>query len=451
MPGFRITNIKCKDDLYKYKYFKGITDNYAYNDWHISRNTLDKFLEDKILYEDDVYIIILEGVSLNSSELIDRYGKENWKNTIIYMISHVGVEWFSELEGPVSGAVYYKNKDKWYIFTSKLGEKAIFYYCNNGTCVVGSQIKYLSDVLHEVGVRVVPDLNAIKHLMAYESLIGELLGIYEYCKFDYRQDDNPKAEDDYIKALDRSYKKALERILRKNNEYGYITVADISGGYDSRLNCYAIKALNAENVVMDCYSQTNSHDYRISSSIASELGYDYVFRALDNASCLKHIDDYVIMLNGASIYSGITGGGDMLHMLSGLDIGLEVTGLLGDVHDGSMVTNYCDGPIDSSSYRDSKTLREGVDYFFPKEENVRFENHVNEHFWFYNRGMICGMSSFFIRQHYTEAVTAFGDSEFVRTYLSIPWNMRVHGKLLRKWLASYYPGAAKYTNSRNGL
>ena len=65
--------------------------------------------------------------------------------------------------------------------------------------------------------------------------------------------------------------------------------------------------------------------------------------------------------------------------------------------------------------------------------------------------MIFGMSSFFIRQHYTEAVTPFGDSEFIRTYLSIPWDMRVKGKLLRKWMVNKYPESGKYSNARNGL
>ena len=116
-----------------------------------------------------------------------------------------------------------------------------------------------------------------------------------------------------------------------------------------------------------------------------------------------------------------------------------------------MVTNYSDGYIDTTDYRESKTIVEGVDYTFPMEENKRFVNHINEHYWFYNRGMICGMSSFFIRQNFTEAVTPFGDSEFIKVYLSIPWELRVKGKLLQKWLAWRYPKSAKYIDGKTGL
>lgn len=471
MPGFRIANIPCKKGQYKYRYSDTVENQLIYNEWNVSRSTLNKFLNDKIWFEDDELIIILEGTTLNSRSLIDKYHEADWISTIRDMVS-LSTEWFSELEGPVSGAVYYKRDKKWIVFTSKLGEKAVFFYNDGAFTIIGSQIKDVVDILHDNDIKTHPNVDALQHFMAYQSYIGTetcildiqrlypgsyieisagKVNITEYCKFDIRQDEVKKTEKEYIQLLDGAFRNAMQLILDKNKEYGYTTVADISGGYDSRLNCYVIHSLNASDVIMDCYAQSDSHDFRVSNAIANELGYDYVFRSLDNASCMMNIDDNVIMLNGASVYSGITGGRDMLHMLSGLDIGMEVTGLLGDVHDGSMVTNRCDGEIDIDLYRDSTTLEQKCDFLFPNTEEKRFKYHENEHFWFYNRGMICGMSSFFIRQFFTEPATAFGNSEFLKVYLSIPWDMRVNGKLLRKWMAWTYPGSGKYTNYRNGL
>lgn len=472
MPGFRITNLRRKCECVNTIYAKTIVDTLTFGDWEIVRSTLAKFLNDKIWYEDQDRVVVLEGVVLNSDDLLGENNSGTWMEKFLALTEAGNVDFLSKLEGPISGAIYYKKTDKWVVFTGKLGEKAIFYYCNNTNVVVGSQINYVTDIMHINEISVRPDERALVHLMAYGSYIGtetcidgvkrlypgqyiiiDKTGVTcgQYELFDYEQDNKILREEEYIELLDASFKRAMKRILKKNSEYGYTTIADISGGYDSRLNCYVIKDLGASNVLLDCYAQSGSHDSAVSCSIAGELGYDYVFRSLDNASCMYNIDENVIMLNGASIYSGITGGRDMLHMLSGLDVGLEITGLLGDVHDGSMVTTYSDGNIDVNAYRDSRTLVEGTDYIFPQEEEQRFKNHVNEHFWFYNRGMICGMSSFFIRQNFTEAVTPFGDSDFIKVYLSIPWENRVKEKLLRKWMLQKYPAAGKYTNSRNGL
>ena len=470
MPGFRISNIKCKSELFKYRFARTVDDSICYKKWFIDRSTLPLFLDDKTLFEDETHIILIEGVVLNSKELTKKYKKESWLETVKVLVKND--EWFGELEGPISGAVYNKRNDEWVIFTGKLGERAIFFFFHNGVVIVGSQLKYLTDALHENNIKLSADEDALLRLMAYGSYIGAETSVegikrvypghyirisgnqvddYQYHIFDFQQTEDNKTDKEYVEMLDSSFRKAMKQILEKGIQYNYKTIIDISGGYDSRLNCYVAKALNAENVILDCYAQSNSHDFKVSNAIATELNYDYVFRPLDNASSVFGIDDNVIMLNGATTYSGITGGRDMLHMLSGYNVGLEVTGLLGDVHDGSMVTNYCDYPIDKEWYRDSTTLLEGIDFIFPEKENERFHNHINEHFWFYNRGMIYGMSSFFVRQNFIEAVTPFGNSDFIKTYLSIPWAKRVNGRLLRKWLATVYPEAGKYTNAKNGL
>lgn len=67
--------------------------------------------------------------------------------------------------------------------------------------------------------------------------------------------------------------------------------------------------------------------------------------------------------------------------------------------------------------------------------------------------MLFGMTSYFIRQNFVEVATPFGDSDFLKIYLSIPWNIRVKQKLLRKWFVQEYPFAAslKYANTGTSL
>jgi len=228
---------------------------------------------------------------------------------------------------------------------------------------------------------------------------------------------------------------------------------DISAGGDSRMICCAANEIGARNVLMDCYAQSGSKDAKTAQHIANMLQYDFVFRSLDNASCLMHIDDNIMMNNGATVYYGITGGKDMLETLDRDVFGMECTGLLGDIYDGSMVVTYSDGTIDKNymRFRISHTLEYDADFTFPKKMEAVFKNHVNEHFWFYTRGMIFGMTSYFIRQNFTEVATPFGDRDFLQVYLSLPWNERVNGHLLRHWLEKYYPSAAAVEYDNTGI
>lgn len=470
MPGFRITNIRNKAVLDDQNSDRLISESFSENDYYINRNTIKKFLNDKVFINNDHYIIVIEGVVLNKNKLIQEYKRKNWIETISYMLQNDGIEWFKKMEGPLSGAVYYKNEDIWCFFTGRLGEKAVYYWCDDkGNFVVGSQLYYITDLIRQTSRKLIIDEEAMIHMMVYGSYIGTETGIKdikrlypgnyliirgldlfinEYYIADVRQvsDVNEKSDDEIIDELDNAFLSAIKKIVKKNEEYGYLTVADISSGCDSRLNVFALDKIGVDkrNTILDCYAQTYSDDAIISMKIAKELEFDYVFRSLDSAGCMFDIDSNVKMLNGATHYYGITGGKDMLKMLGGLNIGLEITGLLGDIHDGSMVTGYSDGRINPNIYRYSNRYVEGKDFVFPQIENDRFQYHVNEHFWFYNRGMICGMSSFFIRQNFTEAVTPYGDTSFMELYLSIPWERRVKERLLRKWLVNKYPMAGEF-------
>ena len=259
--------------------------------------------------------------------------------------------------------------------------------------------------------------------------------------------------DDAIENLNTSFKNGLNKIFEKNKEYNLKNLLDISGGLDSRMICYSAKNLKEENVLLDCYAQSGTKDNIISKQIAKELNYDYVFRSIDNAKCMLNIDENILMNNGATIYYGITGGKDMLEMMNPSIYGLEITGLLGDIYDGSMVIDRCNGEPDSDylKFRYSTTLKYGTDFTVDLDIANKFKNYKNELYWFYTRGMIFGMTSYFIRQNFTEVATPFGDKEFLKTYLSIPWEIRVKKHVLREWLIKCYPEASKIPYGNTGI
>lgn len=471
MPGFCISNVSDKLILKNYNDKNCIQDSLDFNNWYIKRNVLNKFLNDKLFFENDRVIVIIDGIILNKKELMEKYNCSSLVE-LVEVISKEDRTFFEAFEGSFSGGIYYKDIEEWYIFTSPLGEKSIFYYQKDNKYVIGSQLNYITNTLGANKIEMFLNEDSLSQFMAYgyylddSTCIKEILRLYpgEYIRIskdsfkihtyficDYEQKDIKM--DDAIENLNSSFKKGLSKVFEKNKEYNLKNLIDISGGLDSRMICYSTKNLKEENVLLDCYAQSGTKDNVISKQIAKKLDYDYVFRSIDNAKCMLNIDENILMNNGATIYYGITGGKDMLEMLNPNIYGLEITGLLGDIYDGSMVIDRCNGEPDPDylKFRYSTTLEYGNDFTVNLGIADKFKNYKNELYWFYTRGMIFGMTSYFIRQNFTEVATPFGDKEFLENYLSIPWEMRVKKHVLREWLIKYYPEAAKIPYGNTGV
>ncbi|MDI3495958.1 MAG: hypothetical protein PWQ72_2085 [Pseudothermotoga sp.] len=71
--------------------------------YYLERRTIRKFESDKVFYEDDRYVIITEGVILNSLALMEKYKSVDLKNTIVRMYEENGERFFSEFRGAFSG------------------------------------------------------------------------------------------------------------------------------------------------------------------------------------------------------------------------------------------------------------------------------------------------------------------------------------------------------------
>lgn len=473
MPGFCLSNLSKPSKLRNYDDSRCIQNKFCYKDWDIQRNTLNKFMDDKIFFEDENFIIILEGVVYNKSDLIKKCNCPDWKTAILSLIENDSM-FFNSLEGSVSGSVFYKKTNKIVVFTGILGEKAIFFYHQNGKFIAGSQLNYVTDALKSNGIILEANITALKQFMGYGyylddstcvlnvlrlypgnyleySVDSDTLTVDRYHSFEREYGSENLSENEYITHLDKAFSETLEQIALKDKEYGYINLIDISGGADSRMIAYTAKKIGIENVLMDCYAQSGCADAKTSQKIATELGYDYIFRTLDNASSLMNIDENILMTNGATVYYAITGGKQLLEMLDRCHFGLEYTGLLGDVRDGSMVTSRCDGDIEENIFRCSGYLKLGEDFEFPQKMHSVFSIHKNDCFWFYARGMLFGMTSYFVRQNFVEVATPFGSKKFLDVYLSIPWNLRVKKFLLRKWMINLYPQAAEHQYSDLGI
>lgn len=93
MYGFTITK-----DLKHINHSERIIEN---NGFLCENNMIRKFENDKIFFEDDNYIVILDGFIFNKNELL----KDEWFATIIKLYEENGDDFFQCLRGTFGGGV----------------------------------------------------------------------------------------------------------------------------------------------------------------------------------------------------------------------------------------------------------------------------------------------------------------------------------------------------------
>lgn len=464
MPGFFISNFtpnEC-DELSNYN-----TTNFRKNEISdecivIKQNVLDSFKNDKIIFENEDAMIVTDGIIYNLQELKKKYNATDLSQLIL-ILSKKNEDFFKCFSGHFSGAIYYKKTKKIVAYTNQLGDRAIYYYFDKQTkkFIVASQVNYIVDTMKKnkisrtidnEGVNIFLDfgfffdestfIEEIKRLYPGTYIVIDTLNveIKEYYKAEYEKKQTDI--DTAIEQIDVAFDNSLRRIYNKAKENDYNCIVDISGGLDTRIISYASKKLKEENVVLLSYSQSGSNEEKIAKEIANNLKYDLYLKTLDNGKCLYDIDNLVFMNNGSAFYHGITGGFRFLEILNPRKYAIEITGLLGNVYDNSMITEKGDVRPDINYRKFIATKKGMLDNKYEEHEILkRFSN--NDLFWLYTRGIMAGMSTFMTRQNFIEPVTPFGDLEFLEAFLTIPWKDRIEKNILRNWLIRKYPEAAK--------
>ena len=317
---------------------------------------------------------------------------------------------FNEFRGTFSGAIYYKDKKKWIVFTDHVGSHAIYYYQKNDVFIFASQLNYIIDCMHLNGINISEDYHGIGCLLDWGYLIdnstvvkeikrlypGEYLVIENneiyvnsYYVANYKQESKPIEE--VIEKLDVSFGKAVSRVVNKNKENGYKTVIDISGGLDSRMIAFKARELfDSSDFLGISFSKVGTIEQEIASNVAKKLDISFIHKALDTDSCIRDIEDNMFMNNGSSYYTGLLCGKNISEIIDNRIFGIELTGLMGDMNESSMISE--DGLIRPSlknqRFRTSRmfNLNEFSNY---SDCMNKFE--TNEVFWLYTRGIMAGI------------------------------------------------------------
>lgn len=438
-----------------------------YDNWDIQRNTLNKFIDDKILIQDENFIIVTEGVILNKKQLFKKYNCSNLFKLIISMKKN-GMDFYNEFRGSFSGAVFDKKKKEWDVYTNHYGDNGIFYYNNNGISIIASDINYIISYLKKNNLTYTMNEKALYYLLTYafmgddSTIVSEIkrlapggaitLNSNGLCKvkeyyhlFKNKYDLSNWSDEKIINKLDELFRNAISLEYDKDLEYGYEHLADLSAGLDSRMNVWVAHEMGYRNMTNITYSQSGALDEKIPKQIAKTLNTKHIFYPLDNAECIMDIDSNVWMNGGAAAYYTITGGRIILESLDSNKFGIEHTGQIGDVIIGTFLNSPSEYKKNIISGLYSNKLS-GKIVDKPLEQYEDYEQYM-----LYVRGFRGALSSHFIRRNFVEVASPFLNIEFLEFCFSIPIEKRINHKIYFKWVKSKYPKAAKFIWGKYGV
>ena len=460
MPGFLVSNINMDKPIKDY-----LTDNRIFNlaiidNYVVMRNTINKFLDDKVFWQNDDVFFVTEGVIFNKQYLVNKYSVKNFTDVLVNMSNEIPEEFFKIFRGSFSGAYYNKVKKEWHIWTNQTGENPVFYYQQNNITIVASAPNYILECLHANNIHITVDEEAVYSMLTFSYMYDDRTyareikrlppGCYikvsedsfiikryydlQWDKYDLKN----LTDSQIIEGIEKCFSKAITREFNKDCEYGYKHLVDLSAGLDSRMVNWVAREQGLE--ILDItYSQNNSNEDIISRQIASSLQNELLFYPLDNHKFLFDIDFLVGLNYGLSLFAAITGGQRVLSNLNMDDYGLEHTGMLGDVVIGSFLSNNKNKEDIFGRVMYSTKLRHKL-----KLENLFSDNNKIEKQMIYIRGLNGAASSIFIRRNYTEVSSPFMDLDVLEYCMSIPIQKRVGHKIYKKWIIEKHYLASEF-------
>lgn len=419
----------------------------------------EKFSYDKIFSEYKDNIVLLDGVILNSDEISPNNDMKKFAE--FYTDSIVkDNNYFNKLRGSFRGALYSNLKNKLLIFTSHLGEKLVYYYKHNDLIIITTHLLLMKEALKLNGVVYTENTQAFNEMLVTGSLLhgntfiegvkrltgGEYLiidtnsyeiNIKRYHTF-HNIPEHDLSIDEMVENADKLFRNAVDRLFRKNKLYGYKTVADLSGGLDSRLVTFVANDLGYKNFLNVCYCQKNKIDHLASRDMANSLGNDYYFYPMDDASFIYDTDKINYITGGQILYYLCTGADHTYSNIDLSNVGACFTGLLGELDNAYWVEGNTHTAPNYIVNRYSKNISLSI----PNSYTFGYDNYEQMNLYEYSASLF--LLSGLNRQAKIEVLSPFIDVDFLEFSYRIPLSLRLGYKFTVYWLMKKYSNACKF-------
>lgn len=437
---------------------------YASDSYIAVDNMIDKYDKDKVFVENNHYLIILDGVILNKNQIIEKYGKKRWVDTLIFLYEGSNT-FFDEFRGSFSGVVYDKHKDRLLVFSDHIGSKFVYYIKKDDSLFVTSMMSQAYDFLRQNSIQYTMSSENAFLLLTYGFMLEDRTlcdnikklrsGCYiEFCNKNFAEcrycmlDNTPDysiTENEAIELIDCEFKRVVALEFEKDREYGYKHLVGLSAGLDSRMTSWVAHELGYTQQLNYTFSQSNYWDETIPKKIAEDLKHEWIFKSLDNGLWLYPVDSVSWITGGNVLYYGLAHSLSFLSKFNFNDYGMIHSGQLGDVVLGSWFL--------TKNQEEQYKLGDGAysTKYIDKIQSIKLEKFKNQEIaQFYHRGFCGTNNGQLCAMNYTETCSPFMDWDFMNAVMKIPVELRFGHNIYKKWIIAKYPKAADYVWEKIG-
>lgn len=423
---------------------------------------IKKFVQDKVFFKSNRYLIILDGVIINKKEILKLYKEENWTNCIIKLYEQEGETFFDKLRGSFSGILKDNNIDKTIIFSDHIGSKIIYYIKDKefffATSFMPNAYSFMKDnnihysMSHEGAYMLLNNGYMLDDITICEQVKRIYPGHYlvlennflhdkEFCKIN--NNNINISIDDAVEIIDHYFVKACKDEFEKDLEYSYEHIASLSGGLDSRMTSLIADELGYKKQLNITFSQSGYWDETIPRQITEDYNHDWIFKNLDSGRWLLDFEEVINTTGGNVLYFGQAHGNSLFRLLDVTPYGILHTGQLGDVFVGRTYA----GESDNGGFAPYiLTDRAYSIRFIDRISNYRlkYEHDNHEIGVLYNRGFNGMNNGLVCIYNKLETYSPFLDVDFIKNSLSLPviWNNK--NIIYNTWIEKKHPNLLRY-------
>ncbi len=462
---------KSNVELFTCKYKNNtnvISDAICCGGFSIKRISLDKFANDKVFFEDEDTVIVLEGVIYNFADLQNEFCVSDRGKLLKKMYKSMPINEFLEnLNGYFAGVIYDKSERKLVLLTDHITYKPIWYMYDNNILFFSTDINWLYKTIKQNNQDLLLDINGAYCLLNYGYMLGDCtpvknikkllaghiltldqydISIESYYSLPNPNTDNPELSEaeynDLLERIDKTLKKSIKRVYAKDDEYGYKHCATLSGGLDSRLVIMLADKLGYKTLCLTM-GESTCDDVKISSAICDKHKWEHLVYEMNNGLYLLDYDSAIVGNGGTILSPGYLHSYRLKSLVNFDEYGAIHSGDVGDlVLGGSYLNCYNDGRIDLTLAMYGSLFLDGFTQEFKDVETNRYADQYQFHY--YNRGLNSAGNGCIATQCFTECSSPFIDKELLDLMFSVPYKLLINHKIYIDYLKRFLPEACEF-------
>jgi len=432
--------------------------------WLLARSTDGRFADDRCLEETASGAVLMEGVILNRSQLLNTTAARSTAHLLERLRDQSGTgSALRSLRGVFSGCFIDRKKHVIDLFVNPTGDTAVYLYTQADTLVASNSFEVLSRVIRENKLQLTFNERAARMMLSYGYMVDDssfanevhrlLPGCYAKATssgslklstvqyWGLSNEPTTKSLDLHVREFGAIFREAVRLGFDKDIEYGYGKhLADMSGGLDARTVNFVASDLGYRPITNITYGQFHSDDVQYARKTSDYLGNVSMVMPLDSGNCLLEPQEILRLNSGSAYYGGITGGKHFLESLNFAEFGLEHVGQLGDVVLGTFSQDQNAPPDpDAGKYSNLHNIEGLVDVsMFASQEMYMMQT----------RGFLGAVSTHLTRNHFTYAYSPFLDVDVLDYAMSIPVAVRRNHRFYHAWLEKDYPNSLTIPTTR---